>query len=294
MIDYIAYLNQKEYSPTTIQTYTGQARLFIHWCTTYGTTPCRIDYKTFLHYISALKQTKISPKTLNHRIGSLKLYFNYLVSENYRSDHPIENIQIQGVKRSVNHLLLSSDQLEDLYYSIATENQKNVYFTATAKRAKALTGLLVYQGLTSAELSRLTLEELMLTKGKVYVPRGKKSNSRSLELKPWQIIELMDYCNEVRPLLQKRIDNYSAKLFPSGERFSVLISSVFRKLKRINQKAQNSKQIRASVITNWLGQYNLREVQYRAGHRYISSTEKYLQDDLENLHEIIHKFHPIS
>jgi len=134
----------------------------------------------------------------------------------------------------------------------------------------------------------------MLTKGKVYVPRGKKSNSRSLELKPWQIIELMDYCNEVRPLLQKRIDNYSAKLFPSGERFSVLISSVFRKLKRINQKAQNSKQIRASVITNWLGQYNLREVQYRAGHRYISSTEKYLQDDLENLHEIIHKFHPIS
>ena len=290
----MTYLTEKNYSPSTVRTYAHQVGLFKRWCKRYGTYPETIDYKSFLNYLANLKKGKITPKTLNHQLGSLKVYFKYLVEQNYRVDHPIETIQIQGVKRSVNHLLLSSDQLEDLYYSIATENQKNAYFTATAKRAKALTGLLVYQGLTSAELSRLTLEELMLTKGKVYVPRGKKSNSRSLELKPWQIIELMDYCNEVRPLLQKRINNYSPKLFPCGERFSVLISSVFRKLKRINQKAQNSKQIRASVITNWLGQYNLREVQYRAGHRYISSTEKYLQDDLENLHEIIHKFHPIS
>lgn len=293
-MDYNAYLTGKNYSPSTVRTYAHQVGLFKQWCKRYGTCPETIDYKSFLNYLAYLKKGKITPKTLNHQLGSLKVYFKYLVEQNHRVDHPIETIQIQGVKRSVNHLLLSSDQLEDLYYSIATENQKNAYFTATAKRAKALTGLLVYQGLTSAELSRLTLEELMLTKGKVYVPRGKKSNSRSLELKPWQIIELMDYCNEVRPLLQKRINNYSPKLFPCGERFSVLISSVFRKLKLINQKAQNSKQIRASVITNWLGQYNLREVQYRAGHRYISSTEKYLQDDLENLHEIIHKFHPIS
>jgi len=61
-----------------------------------------------------------------------------------------------------------------------------------------------------------------------------------------------------------------------------------------NQKVMNIKQIRASVITNWLGQYNLRKVQYLAGHRYISSTERYLQDDLENLHEIVNNFHPIS
>ncbi|CAI8389838.1 MAG: Uncharacterised protein [Polaribacter sejongensis] len=31
-----------------------------------------------------------------------------------------------------------------------------------------------------------------------------------------------------------------------------------------------------------------------AGHRYISSTERYLQDDLENLHEIVNNFHPIN
>ena len=55
----------------------------------------------------------------------------------------------------------------------------------------------------------------------------------------------------------------------------------------------STKQIRASVITHWLSQYNIREVQYMAGHRYISSTERYQQDDLENLHELIESLHPI-
>ncbi len=30
-----------------------------------------------------------------------------------------------------------------------------------------------------------------------------------------------------------------------------------------------------SVITNWLGKHGLRQVQYMAGHRFISSIERY-------------------
>ena len=44
-----------------------------------------------------------------------------------------------------------------------------------------------------------------------------------------------------------------------------------------NPNLINAKQIRASVITKWLRMYNLREVQYLVGHRYISSTESYLE-----------------
>ena len=31
-----------------------------------------------------------------------------------------------------------------------------------------------------------------------------------------------------------------------------------------------------------------------AGHRYISSTERYLQDDLESLQEMIERLHPVG
>jgi site-specific recombinase XerD len=72
------------------------------------------------------------------------------------------------------------------------------------------------------------------------------------------------------------------------------LNKIGKELKLINYSYQNAIQIRNSVIVNWLGQYNLRKVQYLAGHKYISSTERYKQDDLESLHEMINSFHPIQ
>jgi site-specific recombinase XerC len=54
----------------------------------------------------------------------------------------------------------------------------------------------------------------------------------------------------------------------------------------------NFKQVRTSVITHWLKQYNLRQVQYMAGHRYVSSTEGYLVNQMEDLQADIDQFHP--
>jgi len=75
-----------------------------------------------------------------------------------------------------------------------------------------------------------------------------------------------------------------------------------------NQQAQNNsdqeqdddpellhpKQIRASVITHWLKNHNLRQVQYMAGHKHVSSTERYQLNNLDNLHSKLEKFHPLN
>ena len=104
----------------------------------------------------------------------------------------------------------------------------------------------------------------------------------------------MEYTKEVREDIKTRKQIESNRLFiPNNNRLSNTILSIVKKLKQINNKVESSKQIRASVITNWLKQYNLRQVQVLAGHKYISSTERYLQDDLESLHEMINNFHPI-
>ena len=47
------------------------------------------------------------------------------------------------------------------------------------------------------------------------------------------------------------------------------------------------------TITKWLKQHNLREAQYLAGHKYVSTTESYLQNDMEGLKEEINQFHPL-
>ncbi len=73
-----------------------------------------------------------------------------------------------------------------------------------------------------------------------------------------------------------------------------VMQKLMKELRKQNKQVEIVKQIRASVITSWLKNYNLREVQYFAGHCYVSSTESYLLNDLEDLKEDINRYHPIN
>jgi integrase/recombinase XerD len=226
-------------------------------------------------------------------VSNLKIYFNYLTEENHRLDNIIQNINIKGVKKDVVHNILAEDELEDLYYSYPTE----IGNPFTRKRNKVLLGLLVYQGLTTQNLQQLQVENVQLYKGKIDVLGTKKSNGRSLELKPWQLMEFMEYINEIRPRILEHTSKETEQLFlPLGSSLKLQnsLAKMTKELKRINHKFIDVKQLRTSVIVHWLKQYNLRKVQYLAGHRYISSTERYQQDDLESLHRTINTFHPFS
>ena len=69
---------------------------------------------------------------------------------------------------------------------------------------------------------------------------------------------------------------------------------LFREIKKINPGVINAIKIRQSVITYWLRTMNLRQVQYMAGHKYVSSTERYQTNSLENLQSKLEKYHPLS
>jgi integrase/recombinase XerD len=71
-----------------------------------------------------------------------------------------------------------------------------------------------------------------------------------------------------------------------------MIEELAKELKGINNSFAHVKQVRTSVIINFIKQYNLRKTYYLEGHKDISSTKRYLQDDLESLHENVNNFHP--
>jgi integrase/recombinase XerD len=106
-------------------------------------------------------------------------------------------------------------------------------------------------------------------------------------------MEFMEYLSEVRPKILKETGKETTQLLlPIGKSFKLhnTIGKLAKELKGINNSFTHIKQIRTSVIISWLKQYNLRKTQYLAGHKYISSTERYLQDDLESLHEAVNNF----
>lgn len=294
-MNYQEYLQREAYSITTIASYLVEVEKFKKWSTRNHYHTETIDYKALLKYTKSLSRKGNSKKTINHKMATLKTYFNYLIKENYRNDNPAESIVIKGVKRKLYYNLLEAEELEDLYYSFETHNIKDPYHQLTAKRNKIIVGLMVYQGLNTSSLIRLEMEHINIYKGKIYIPSTKRTNAREMELKSWQVIELLEYIKEVREEIKQRKSVESERLFiPNNARLGNTILNIIKKLKQYNQKVESINQIRASVITNWTKQHNLRKVQHLAGHRYISSTERYLQDDLENMQEVINLYHPIS
>ena len=290
---YKNYLEKNGYTTKAIPTYLKTQNQFIEWCTKYGTTPETIDYKIFLKYIEHLRERQLKPRTLKGYVSNLKIYFDYLTSAHYRTENIIQNINIKGVKKEMIHNILTGDELEDLYQSYNTIKGNPL----ARKRNKILLGLLVYQGVTTQNLQQLQVENIQLYKGKIDILGTKKSNGRLLELKPWQLMEMMEYINQVRPSILEQTNKETEQLLlPLGSSLKLQnsLSKLTKELKKINHKFIDVKQIRTSVIVHWLKQYNLRKVQYLAGHRYISSTERYQQDDLENLHKTINTFHPFS
>lgn len=255
----------------------------------FGTTTATIDYKTFLQYVDSLKKTGIKVRTLKTYIGNLKIYFNYLQESHYRGDNPITNLNIKGTPKTVLHALLSAEELEDLYYSYSTKETDLI-----RKRNKVIIGLLVYQGLQSKELHYLKEEHIELYKGKIHIPQSKRTNGRTLELKPWQLMEMMEYLQKVRPQLTPKNEENLFTSSYGNKRLNNVLKSINEELKQINYKYQNPVQLRNSVIVNWLKQHNLRKTQILAGHRYISSTERYQQDNLEELHDMVNTFHPMQ
>src|SRR5690606_5175912 len=132
--------------------------------------------------------------------------------------------------------------------------------------------------LCTDEINRLTVKDVKLRDGTLFIKGTRKSNERTLELKPHQVMELMEYQLQVRAALQPLHAEQTTLYFlptPAPGKKSITGNdsiNIWKRLtpdmKKANKKFINFQQVRASVITHWLKQYNLREVQYMAGHRY--------------------------
>ncbi len=294
--DYHSYLQRLRHSPRTIKSYSQYVEKLQHWCISQSTEMDTISYKELMNYIAVLKPNHQS-NTINVHLTAVRHYFNHLVEKGYLAENIAEGLMVRGGTKKVLQNLLDADELEDLYYSYETDDHKKTsfYFRATGKRNKVIVGLLVYQGLVSNNFLRLKVEDVNLSRGAIYIASTRRNAARKIPLKPWQIISMKEYIEETLPIIQKHIGVYDHRLFPlKTEQFNVLLLPILKKLKNYNRKVTNNNNIRSSVIVNWLKQYNIREVQELAGHRHISSTESYKQDDLENLKKVVENFHPIS
>ena len=297
------WLTLKGYSSATVGTILRQTTDFITWADQENIPdPTEISYNDLMGYVQACQKRGVAQKTIAHYVADIRKLFDFLISEGRGKDNPAAFVKLRGIKRRVYHPVLSLQELQRLYreYPVVTRQEPGKVIPPqqrnelSRRRNKVMVGLLVNQGLRVEELKALAVQDLQLREGQITVHSQRRTAERVLALEPHQVYELMDYLQIVRKAFMEA-SGPSDRLFlqwGKGEHFYNVTGQLLIHLRRINHAVKNLDQVRASVITHWVKAYDLRKAQYLAGHRYVSSTEAYKQQLLDELQADVTKFHP--
>lgn len=289
------YRQSSGYSEKSIRVQDSHVNSFKSWCIRQTINPGDITYNKALQFIDSERERGIERQSIIREVNSIRIYFDYLLESGITTQNIIKRIRIRQSGKKVLQEILSTLQLEKIYQDFCSLPEW-IHGTATTRllhqRNTVILGLLIYQGLDSGEIARLETSHLNLQDGKIYVPSGKKSNSRTLRLQASQILPLKTYLEETRPALLEKRELRTTCLFPS-KKSSDLVCKIVEAVKKIHPEIKDSRQLRASVLMNWLKTNNIRQVQYMAGHKSIRSTESYRGQDLTDLTKQLELFHPL-
>jgi len=284
------YLKQ-HYTPDTARAYEREINNFL----SNYTQADKAIYKDLVKYIGTLRNRYTNGKTINRILCSIKVYYDFLSHTGKRKDNPAKSIRLRDKSGRQVQLqdLFTTEELESFLYRKERYN-KSEY------RNKVLMSLLIYQALHPTEIEQLTLNDINLQQGTIYIKPTAKSNSRELQLKPNQIMLFYQYIYEIRPKLLKNKKEEPQNLLlgitgnpMQSEDITKHVTKSYRN--KLPGRKINATTIRQSVISNLLKQgHDLRIVQSFAGHKYTSTTEQYKQTNVEQLKQAINLHHPIK
>lgn len=297
------WLLLKRYSPATAATTIRAAEYFRQWAATENIIEMEeISYQDAMSFMQWSSKHGASQKTIANYLNHIRKFYQFLMSEGAVTENPVAHIKVQGIKRKVYYDVLNTEELKTLYSLYPTSiviqdkhmppQSKNIL---SRKRNKVILSLIIYQGLRVEEVAALNLQDLQLREGKITIHSQRRTAARIIRLESNQVYELMDYIHEIRKEFLQ-VHGKSDKLFlqwSKTDNFYCVTQMMLVHLRKINSRIKNFDQIRASVITAWLKQYDLRKVQYLAGHKYVSSTEEYKANNIDELQDDITKYHPL-
>jgi site-specific recombinase XerD len=284
-MDFKTYLESKNYRSPTIKEHLASVKRFMKWLDAKGLDPQTLLKKDLLYYIQSCQERGVGKSSINLHLHSIEQYFMHLRG---KENNPAKGLRLKNKSHKVLRDILEVKDLENLYRNY--QNKPEWSFSKGARSRKmhlrntVILGLWVYQGVRKQELQNLEKAHVNLVKGSIYIPSSHRSNSRTLPLKAEQIIPFQAYMSSLAP--QQEV------LF--SKNMGLMIEYLVDILQKEDLKFKSYQQVRNSVLVNWLKQYNSREVQYMAGHKYISSIEKYQEEDLSDLQQAIAKFHPLN
>jgi len=216
----------------------------------------------FMLYLS---EEGLTNKTISRKTNSTRTFFKFLRSANYIDINPAQNLKHPEVKPHDPRIL---SKLE--YRALRDAVRKDI-------RTAAIVELLLQTGIRIGELARLNLSDVKLNNGngEIYISEFGSHEARVVPLNDAAEEAIVEYL-KIRPANVK-----SDNLFITKTGRPLLVRNIRATLNRYFEKAELSNvkvnDLRHTFIAHHLTQgTSLLTISKIAGHKRISTTEKYL------------------
>ncbi|MCF8255541.1 MAG: tyrosine-type recombinase/integrase [Bacteroidia bacterium] len=290
--EYLAYLRLR---PQTIVNNIRYIRRFLEWLDNENLTVEKCTYNDLLAIIKHYRNEKHSVHNINNHLNGIQYYYEYQKLLGNVEHNPAKNLRVKGDIEKVPNDILTQKQIERIFENYQAE-------TPVQKRNKIMISLVVYQGIEREEIYFLEPKDINLEKGTIQVRRNTRLQERILKLNAKQVLPLHEYIKETRSelikLKKKQTKNYKTdKLFftiGTSQHIKDSMRELLRELRTEHKYLTSFTQIRMSVISQWIKEKNLREVQYMAGHASIYSTQRYVRANLDELKDELSNYHPLQ
>ena len=294
------YMANNGFNQNTIRQNSNYTGIFLNWIEEEAIAKEQVIYKEIIAFIRHLQNEAYNSRFINRVLLAIRHYYDFTGS----GINPACGIYLRGNKHLLPANLVDYKELLKLYQEYEIKGNRS-------KRNRVILGLMIYQALSPEEIGKLEPGHIKLREAKIQVPGSRQSNPRTLDMQAVQLLDMQDYLQNIRLQMLENVSGFHGgrkpdkiyhetikrQLFFSENGSGYIKSSLyhlFREVKKQNPKITSSKIIRQSVITQWLKEKGIRQVQYMAGHRYVSSTQRYRDYNMEELSHALKSYHPLQ
>jgi len=281
---------QRGASENTLMSYQADLRQFFEFLDQENRKAFAFSTVTEPHirsFLSDLTAKKVSLRSIQRKVSTLRLLFRYLHSKGYVGSSPVEKIKTPRLDVQLPEVF-SVEEVESL---IKAPDPR----LPLGARDLAMFELMYSCGLRVSEMLDLSLGSIQWEDHSLLV-RGKRGKERWVPMGRFAKDALKSYIEEFRPTLMKGryhdfvfVNQRGLRLTRQG--FWKILKSYAAKLKF--RKALHPHILRHSFASHMLERgADLRSIQELLGHSDIATTQIYTRVAAHQLREDYEKFHP--
>ena len=287
---FLEYLSlEKKYSVHTIKAYKRDLISFQNFCIeSYQQEKISdIHYSQIRSLIVDLVENKVSNRSVNRKISSLKSFYKYLQKIKIIQNNPLSSHKALKTSKKI-QVPFSIKEVNEVLSNIETEDS----FEST--RNKLIIALFYSTGMRRTELIQLKMNSINFSEKQLKVI-GKRNKERLLPLLPSVLKSMHNYIKQ-----RDLIDSSEDYLFLTSKGNKLYETLVYRIINNyfsnVSSKLKKSPHIlRHSFASHMLNEgADLNSVKELLGHSSLASTQVYTHNSLEQLKKVYKQAHPRS